>query len=81
LTGFWASDAFENKLAIEKGILGIGTGSYGRIKGDIFILETANNQIDTIQYDHIVEGGMDIESGELQLLDCPTSVINLELKF
>jgi hypothetical protein len=79
-TGFWTPEAHEDRLAIEKGVVGIGTESYGHIKADISILDIANNLIDTIQYDHIVEGGIEIESGELQVLDCPTSVINLEIK-
>lgn len=35
--------------------------------------------IDFDLYDHIVEGGIEIKSGTIQILDCPSSEIQLEL--
>jgi hypothetical protein len=36
--------------------------------------------VDYSQYDHIVEGGLNINSGILQVLDCPNSHVELEVK-
>lgn len=77
---FWTKDAHNDRLAMEQGIVGVGTESYGEIKGELEILECENNLIDTTQFDHIVEGGIEITSGILQILDCPNSDIELEVK-
>jgi len=77
---FWDENAFKERLAITDNIIGIGTQSYGNIKGDIEILNKPNDDIDYSKYDHIVEGGINIQSGELQILDCPNRHLELSLK-
>ena len=77
---FWSDEAFNAKLEMVYGIVAIGTHSYGNIKGEIEILDKPVENIDFKLYDHIVEGGINVESGELQILDCPTSSVELELK-
>jgi hypothetical protein len=77
---FWTAEAYNDRLALEEGVLGIGTGCYGHVKGEIDILAKENGVIDTNQYDHIVEGGLELRSGILQVLDCPNSEIELEAK-
>ncbi len=76
---FWTDDAFSDRLALEDGILGVGTASYGHIRAELDILNKANEELDVDQYDHIVEGGLVIESGVLQVLDCPNSEVELEV--
>src|SRR5579864_8641581 len=68
---FWTDDAFNDKLAIEDGVLGIGIESYGQVKAELQILNNSNKEIDFSKYDHIVEGGIKIGSGLLQIIDCP----------
>lgn len=77
--GFWTEDAYNDRLAIEDGILGVGTECYGPIKGEVIILTEKKELIDFDLYDHIVEGGIEIKSGTIQILDCPSSEIQLEL--
>lgn len=77
---FWSDEAFNAKLAMVHGIVGVGTHSYGNIKGEIEILDKPVENIDYKLYDHVVEGGISVESGELQILDCPNSSVELELK-
>lgn len=77
---FWNGDAFNERMALGKGVVAVGTQSYGNIKGEIEVLEKPNNDIDYSKYDHIVEGGINIQSGELQILDCPNSHLELSLK-
>ncbi|RZJ80836.1 MAG: hypothetical protein EOO47_06285 [Flavobacterium sp.] len=76
---FWDEDAFEDRLAINDGILGVGTECYGPIKGEVEILEKENSNIDFSDYDHIVEASLQINSGALQIQDCPNSSIQLEV--
>jgi hypothetical protein len=77
---FWTQDAFADKLAMEKGILGVGIYSYGHVKGELCILMKPPQAIAYDRYDHIVEGGLEIKSGVLQVLDCPNSKVELEVK-
>lgn len=77
---FWDEEAFLSGLAIDNGILGISTKSYGNIKGEIEILDKPNDIIKSDLYDHIVEGGINIESGELQILSCTSRDIGINLK-
>jgi hypothetical protein len=77
---FWDQDSYDDRLAIDKGILGVGTECYGPIKGELELLKSPNNSINLNEYDHIVEGGIEIESGFIQVLACPTSSIELEIQ-
>lgn len=77
---FWSEDAFREKLALANRGLGIGTQSYGNIKGEIELLEFPVTKIDYNIYDHIVEGGISIPSGELEIVDCPNMQVELCLK-
>jgi hypothetical protein len=77
---FWTTAAFKSRLAREDGILGVGTQSYGHIKCELDVLDNANNKINISQYDHIVEAGIEVKSGVLQVIDCPNSELELEIK-
>ncbi len=76
---FWTETASNERLATESGVLGVGTESYGNIKGEIELLEKANEDIDFTKYDHIVEGGINVQSDELQILNCPDNLIEATL--
>jgi hypothetical protein len=76
---FWSDEAYDDRLALGKGIIGIGTECYGSIRGDISLLERANNNYSADEFDHIVEGGLKIDSGNLNVLNCPTSELELEI--
>jgi hypothetical protein len=77
---FWTEESTDTRLAIGDGILGIGLECYGPFKGEFVLLHSRNDSIEINQYDHIVEGGINLKSGILQVLDCPNSNIELELK-
>ncbi|MEE1946451.1 hypothetical protein VRU48_15105 [Pedobacter sp. KR3-3] len=38
---FWTDEAYHDRLAMEEGIVGVGTECYGPIKGELEILQTA----------------------------------------
>ncbi|MCW3162852.1 hypothetical protein [Chryseobacterium oryctis] len=80
LPDFWSEEAFNSRLAMVNGVIGVGTESYGNIKGEIEVLEKPNTNIDYTKYDHVVEGGINISSGELQIKDCPNANLELSLK-
>jgi len=77
---FWSDEAFEDRLAVGKGILGIGVERWGFINVDIELLDAENSFINIDDYDHIVEAGIEIKSGAIQILDCPTSEIQLKME-
>ncbi len=77
---FWTEDATQYRLAIGEGILGVGLECYGPFKGELILLDRKNEKIEFDQYDHIVEAGLNVESGVLQVLDCPNSNVELEVK-
>jgi hypothetical protein len=77
---FWSEGAFNDRLALEKGVLGVGTECYGPIKAELILLDTLNSSMNLFDYDHVVEGGIEIISGVIQILDCPTSNVELEVQ-
>ena len=76
---FWTDEAFDDRLAMGAGILGVGTECYGHVKGEVHILNSASAQNDFNVFDHVVEGGIVIQSGLLEVLDCPNSHLELEI--
>ncbi|MDQ0065118.1 hypothetical protein [Chryseobacterium lathyri] len=74
---FWDEKAFNARLALEHDIIGISTQSYGNIKGEIEVLEKPSVNVDLQKYDHVVEGGIQIPSGELQILNSPDNNVEL----
>jgi hypothetical protein len=75
----WTDEAHESRLDVEEGILGVGTECYGPVKGELEILNQENTTAETDLFDHIVEGGLEIKSGRLRILDCPNSSIELDI--
>ncbi len=72
--------SYTTRLSLENNALVIFTQSYGDIEGEIEVLSKPSTKIDYNKYDHIVEGGINIQSGELQILNCPDSNKELSLK-
>lgn len=68
---FWTPEAYHDRLGVDYDILGIGIESYGHVKADLEILDSADPQTDFSQYDHVVEAGITIQSGLLQVLNFP----------
>lgn len=76
---FWTEDASNDRLVTEDGILGIGTECYGPVKGEVSLLGMPRSNLNLDEYDHIVEAGIEVTSGIIQVIDCPSSNIELEL--
>lgn len=75
-----SKQSLKERLIIEKNALVVFTQSYGKVKGEIEILKEMSNNSDYSKYDHVVEGGINVESGELQILSWPGSETELEMK-
>lgn len=76
---FWTDEAFDSKLAMGEGILGIGTASYSHCKGEIIVLDQAKDTAGFKQYDHVVEAGLQVPSGILSILDCLNRNVQLQI--
>lgn len=77
---FWNDEAFNDKLAIADGIIGISLANDDAIANfDIEILDSKMEQDNQSHYDHIVEGSLLIKSGKLQVVDCPNWQVELDL--
>ncbi|MEN0056717.1 MAG: hypothetical protein AAGC65_23765 [Mucilaginibacter sp.] len=68
---FWTPDAYKARLGTAYDILGISTESFGHIKADLEVLDQPDTQTNFNKYDHVVEGGITIQSGLLQVLNFP----------
>jgi len=68
-----------NRLFQLKNILAVKTGSYGHIKGEIYILNQPADSYDFENYDHVVEGYLEVQSGSLQFLECPGSQLEYKI--
>jgi hypothetical protein len=69
---FWNDVAFNERLAITEGGLGVCIENDEAIANiEIEIINKRNENFDLNLYDHIVEGSLYVSSGKLQILDCP----------
>ncbi len=77
--GRWSEASYNDRMVAFNNIIVVFTESYGHIKGELNVLNSANTDTDYYVYDHIVEGGLKVESGIIQFLDCPFSAVQLEI--
>lgn len=76
----WTDSAYFDRLFLVTNMLVVRTESYGHIKGELYVLDNSNEKISYNKYDHVVEGGIVIKSGTLQILDCPNSALQFTVK-
>lgn len=77
---FWSESSLANRLASTNSLLAVSTASYGRIKAQINLLEQPNNDIDMGSFDHVVEGGILVKSGTIEIADCPNQSVEMEVQ-
>lgn len=75
----WDEQGYNDRLGIFKNLLVVYTECYGNVRGEINILTKENVEINYNLYDHIVEGGLEIKTDKIQILDCPNSSVELEI--
>lgn len=77
---FWNSEALNDRLAIEKGVLGVSIENDEAIANmEIELLKSRVEESDLSEFDHVVEGSLLVRSGKLQIQDCPHSQVELEI--
>jgi hypothetical protein len=76
---FWTSQASEDKIAVEEGLLGISVAKYAEIIVQVNIHPQAQTFFNLQDYDHIVEASINSPSGILQVLDCTAMQLQLEI--
>lgn len=76
----WTETTSYQRMATDKGILAVGTECYGPVKAQLEIKNDASKIGNLDEYDHVVEGKIDIETGVLQVMDCPTSSVIQEVE-
>jgi len=77
---FGTNEEYISRLAIGQGLLAVYLECYGDFSGEVKILEREEAAIDFDKFDHIVEGGLNVPSGLVQILDCPNSHVEWEMK-
>ncbi len=77
---FWSDASFADRLATGNDVLGVGTGSYGRIRVEVCVLDKPNANLDFKRYDHVVEGNLKIRSGFMEITNCPDNEVELKVK-
>jgi hypothetical protein len=77
---FWTTEASSERLAVAEDILGVATECYGHVHGELTILNETPEVKNLDFFDHVVEGGLEIRSGNLHVLDCPNNSIEFEVR-
>jgi hypothetical protein len=62
---FWSREAFAARLAVSRGLLGIGTESAGDVTVAVEVRKTPPPEADLDAFDHVVEGPLHVTSGRL----------------
>jgi hypothetical protein len=76
---FWTTQAFEDRMAVEEGLLGISVAKYATIKLQVNFHPLKENTLSLAAYDHVVEASINAPSGILQILNCTSMVVQLEI--
>lgn len=78
---FWSNEAFEQRLAVEIGIIGIRVeNDEAIVNSEIEVIDCENINFEIDSFDHIAEASLKIESGYLQITECPSQQVELEVK-
>lgn len=77
-TAFWNSDAQNARLGTTEDIIGIKIASYGHVRAELNVLNTADTEKDFSRYDHVVEGSVKLSSGIVEILNFPDTKIILK---
>jgi len=77
---FWSKAAEADRLAVNNRLIGVSTASYGRIQANVKVVEKEPIIQDLSKFDHAVEAGITIESGVIEIADCPNAAVIKEIK-
>ncbi|NOT51043.1 MAG: hypothetical protein HOP10_07175 [Chitinophagaceae bacterium] len=75
----WTDQAFLDRLSMLPGRLSVGTACYGTVRAELRLLDNPSNKNDFNDYDHVVEGSINIKSGIIQIIACMANEPELEI--
>jgi len=74
---FWTKEALERGLAVESGVIGVSTSSYGNVRC-FFQVTDFEPQFDLNPWQRVVEASIRVTKGRYAILDCPDSSVVYE---
>jgi hypothetical protein len=79
-TSFWNNAAYRDRMATakDKDIVGISIESFGHVKAELNVLDAPSREKDFKKYDHVVEAGVRISTGLMEVMSFPDSKIQLK---
>lgn len=77
LSSAWTEQAVKELIAIVPGAIGIGTARNSYVPVELFILDSPPTENDLV-WDQIVECGIEISSGRLQIIDGESYLGNIK---
>lgn len=66
---FWCDEAFDRRLAVGEGIIGVGTEVYGTVPVVVEVHDCAPDD-DLAGWDHVVEASLHVPSGQIAIDGC-----------
>ncbi len=67
---FWTTENIRKLLATGPGLVGVGTGTFGKVPVSVRVAEAAPED-DFTGWDHVTEASLDLCSGRLLITGCP----------
>jgi hypothetical protein len=67
---FWTDEAFNTRLAVVPGVIGISTDTYGSVPVTLELVES-EPPVNLDGWDHVVEASILLSTGRLQVVGCP----------
>lgn len=79
-TSFWTNKAYSDRMATakDKDIVGVSIESFGHVKAELNMLDAPSAEKDFKKYAHVVEAGIRVSSGILEVLSYPDNKIQLK---
>jgi hypothetical protein len=67
---FWTQEALDSRLAVQPGVIGVGTDTDGEVPVMVELLD-AEPTMSLEPWDHVAEASLHFSAGRLQLAGCP----------
>jgi hypothetical protein len=67
---FWTDEAFDARLAVVPGVIGISTDTYGSVPVTLELIES-EPPVNLDGWDHVAEASILLSTGRLRVLGCP----------
>ena len=72
---FWTDEAHKRGLAVEAGVLGVGTASYGHVRC-FFQFSRSEPTLPVAPWQRVVEASIYLSEGRYAVINCPDSTVH-----